>query len=152
MPPSVWTAERIELTLQLWRAGSSASQIAEVLGGVTRSAVLGKLHRLGVSNRGAPTVIVRSKRKEPRERPPRDPKPPAFAREAKPLIIPAMPPDSRPIQFPRATMTGCSWPLWIESTPADKRLCCGAPLNAKSGYCQTHYEIAHMPLPPRRRP
>ncbi len=48
-----WTDERVEKLKQLWTDGMSASQIAKVLGGVTRNAVIGKVHRLGLSNRGA---------------------------------------------------------------------------------------------------
>ena len=48
-----WTDERVEKLKELWGEGMSASQIAKVLGGVTRNAVIGKVHRLGLSNRGA---------------------------------------------------------------------------------------------------
>lgn len=47
-----WTDERVEKLKELWTEGMSASQIAKVLGGVTRNAVIGKVHRLGLSNRG----------------------------------------------------------------------------------------------------
>ena len=46
-----WTEERIIELKQLWAEGQSASKIAEKLGGVTRNAVIGKIHRLGLSNR-----------------------------------------------------------------------------------------------------
>ena len=48
-----WTDERVEKLKELWGDGMSASQIAKALGGVTRNAVIGKVHRLGLSNRGA---------------------------------------------------------------------------------------------------
>lgn len=47
-----WTDERVELLKKLWSDGLSASQIAAELGGITRNAVIGKVHRLGLSNRG----------------------------------------------------------------------------------------------------
>lgn len=47
-----WTDERVDKLKELWGEGMSASQIAKVLGGVTRNAVIGKVHRLGLSNRG----------------------------------------------------------------------------------------------------
>jgi GcrA cell cycle regulator len=54
-----WTEERVETLKKMWAEGQSASQIAKELGGVTRNAVIGKVHRLGLSNRagggGAPT-------------------------------------------------------------------------------------------------
>ena len=47
-----WTFERVELLTTLWKSGSSASQIAHELGeGVSRNAVIGKIHRLGLSER-----------------------------------------------------------------------------------------------------
>jgi GcrA cell cycle regulator len=46
-----WNDERVELLTKLWAEGLSASQIAGRLGGVTRNAVIGKVHRLGLSGR-----------------------------------------------------------------------------------------------------
>lgn len=46
-----WTDERVELLKKMWSEGQSASQIAKELGAVTRNAVIGKVHRLGLSNR-----------------------------------------------------------------------------------------------------
>jgi GcrA cell cycle regulator len=46
-----WTDERVEMLKKMWAEGQSASQIAKELGGVTRNAVIGKVHRLGLSNR-----------------------------------------------------------------------------------------------------
>jgi GcrA cell cycle regulator len=49
---ATWTDERVELLKKLWADGLSASQIAGEMGGVTRNAVIGKVHRLGLSGRG----------------------------------------------------------------------------------------------------
>ncbi len=59
-----WTDERVENLKKLWADGFSASQIAAQLGGVTRNAVIGKVHRLGLSGRIKPqaAAIVRTKR------------------------------------------------------------------------------------------
>lgn len=46
-----WTDERVEILKRMWAEGKSASQIAKELGGVTRNAVIGKVHRLGLSSR-----------------------------------------------------------------------------------------------------
>src|SRR5919205_3579244 len=48
---ATWTDERVELLKKLWTDGLSASQIAAELGNVTRNAVIGKVHRLGLSGR-----------------------------------------------------------------------------------------------------
>ncbi|MFZ5962405.1 GcrA family cell cycle regulator [Thalassococcus sp. BH17M4-6] len=50
-----WTDERVEMLKKMWGEGQSASQIAKELGGVTRNAVIGKVHRLGLSNRAGAT-------------------------------------------------------------------------------------------------
>lgn len=60
-----WTDERVDLLKKMWGEGQSASQIAKELGGVTRNAVIGKVHRLGLSNRAgngapAPAAPVRT--------------------------------------------------------------------------------------------
>ncbi len=61
-----WTDERVTLLKKLWTDGLSASQIAKQLGGVTRNAVIGKVHRLGLSGRAAPSQPARPAFKAPR--------------------------------------------------------------------------------------
>jgi GcrA cell cycle regulator len=72
-----WTDERIERLRSLWTKGMTASHIADELGGVSRNAVIGKAHRLGLQSRPSPV-----KPNEP------EPKPKAKARE-KPQPAPA---------------------------------------------------------------
>ena len=54
-----WTEERVSELKKLWAEGHSASQIAKQLGGVTRNAVIGKVHRLGLSGRATPSRPVK---------------------------------------------------------------------------------------------
>ena len=61
-----WTDERVETLKKLWLDGLSASQIAKQLGGVTRNAVIGKVHRLGLSGRAAPSQPAHPVFKAPR--------------------------------------------------------------------------------------
>lgn len=56
-----WTDERVEILKKMWGEGQSASQIAKELGGVTRNAVIGKVHRLGLSNRAGSTAAPAAK-------------------------------------------------------------------------------------------
>ena len=81
-----WTDERVETLKRMWNEGQSASQIAKELGGVTRNAVIGKVHRLGLSNRvggghdeddAAPAPAAAAAKPEPAPRP--DPVPRAEA-------------------------------------------------------------------------
>jgi len=58
-----WTDERVETLKKMWTEGQSASQIAKELGGVTRNAVIGKVHRLGLSNRSGGQAAPAAKEK-----------------------------------------------------------------------------------------
>ena len=58
-----WTDERVEILKKMWGEGQSASQIAKELGGVTRNAVIGKVHRLGLSNRATSNSSAKSEAK-----------------------------------------------------------------------------------------
>lgn len=92
-----WTDERVETLKRMWAEGQSASQIAKELGGVTRNAVIGKVHRLGLSNRvggkdedeAAPAAAPAAPRVDPA---------PAAARPepAAPKAEPARPAAERP--------------------------------------------------------
>jgi GcrA cell cycle regulator len=97
-----WTDERIETLRTMWEAGQTASQIAEALGGVSRNAVIGKAHRLGLQARPSP---VR----------PNDP-------EAKAEIAAEVPPfavaDVEPEPEPQAELDAPSDPE-IEPAPAE---------------------------------
>ncbi len=61
-----WTDDRVEILKKMWGEGQSASQIAKELGGVTRNAVIGKVHRLGLSNRTTAGAAVKT---EPKAKP-----------------------------------------------------------------------------------
>ncbi|MGO4832141.1 GcrA family cell cycle regulator [Rhizobiaceae sp. 2RAB30] len=61
----MWTDERVELLRKLWAEGLSASTIAAQLGGVSRNAVIGKVHRLKLSSRGRSTAAPARQKKAP---------------------------------------------------------------------------------------
>jgi GcrA cell cycle regulator len=101
-----WTDERVETLKTMWSEGKSASQIAKELGGVTRNAVIGKVHRLGLSNRVGGVdrpdeEILESLAEEPAAEPAREPEPveppvaPAAA-QPRPAAAPAAAPAVRP--------------------------------------------------------
>ena len=64
-----WTEQRIEMLRRLWGQGQTASQIAVALGGVTRNAVIGKAHRLGLTGRPSPIKRDASGTAVPKRRP-----------------------------------------------------------------------------------
>ncbi|MCT4334661.1 GcrA cell cycle regulator [Paracoccus sp. YLB-12] len=86
-----WTDERVDTLKRMWGEGQSASAIAKELGGVTRNAVIGKVHRLGLSNRSdeaeaAPAAATPAP--EPEKKVERKPAPAATATRAEPLADP----------------------------------------------------------------
>ena len=110
-----WTDERVETLKKMWTEGQSASQIAKELGGVTRNAVIGKVHRLGLSNRagGAP---------EPAKAKAADPAPKAEPRAAAPKPAPAKA-EAKPAPRPEPAQAAPA------STPARKPIIpAGQPL------------------------
>lgn len=97
-----WTDERVETLRRMWAEGQSASQIAKELGGVTRNAVIGKVHRLGLSNRG-PTAsgAPRGPGIEEGEEALAEAAPPAAGDEVPAPAEPALPPAD-PVAGPAA--------------------------------------------------
>ena len=118
-----WTDERIATLKKMWEGGSTASQIADELGGVSRNAVIGKAHRLGLKSRPSPVkanekkAAPKPKAAAPKPAPkPVAPKPaPKAAAPAKPAekpapkadaAIPTQPlPDKRP-DLPKIVSVG----------------------------------------------
>ncbi len=72
-----WTDERIDRLKELWKKGMTASQIADELGGVSRNAVIGKAHRLGLQARPSPVKPNEPAPPPPKTKPARAPAEPA---------------------------------------------------------------------------
>jgi len=89
-----WTDERVETLKKMWGEGQSASQIAKELGGVTRNAVIGKVHRLGLSNRttGAAAAKPEPKAKPAAPKPEAKPRPQPKTEAARPIPEPGTEP------------------------------------------------------------
>lgn len=90
-----WTDERVETLKRMWAEGQSASQIAKELGGVTRNAVIGKVHRLGLSNRAEDGADIPAAAPPPPPEAKPAPQPVAAAPEPKPAA-PAPEPAPKP--------------------------------------------------------
>ncbi len=150
-----WTEDRVEVLTKLWAEGLSASQIAKQLGGVTRNAVIGKVHRLGLSGRAKPSrpvVRVASKPAKAKTRPasvPRVVKAPVVAEQAPP----PPPVEAKPLPNGEyATILTirdhmCKWPIG-DPTASDFRFC-GRKIKAGEPYCDAHCSVAYQPS--RRR-
>ncbi len=140
-----WTDERVALLRQLWGSGKSASEIAEILGGVSRNAVIGKAHRLELS--GRPSPIKRKEEVATAE-------PAAAAGNV--VAAPKAAAADRPVSEGRSTgatilsLTDrmCKWPI---GDPKDKDFhFCGRATHAHFPYCAEHAAIAYQP-PGKRR-
>ena len=94
-----WTDERIDSLKSMWEKGMTASQIAESLGGVSRNAVIGKAHRLGLQSRPSPVKAAEPVKPAPKPAPEPKPKPaPVAATPApRPQPTPAAAPAPAPI-------------------------------------------------------
>ncbi len=95
-----WTDERIEKLTKMWESGATASQIAEELGGVSRNAVIGKAHRLGLKAR--PSPVKGNERAEDAPAPAATPAPAAAARPPRAEAAPASPAPVAPRIVPAA--------------------------------------------------
>jgi GcrA cell cycle regulator len=148
-----WTDERVELLKKLWQEGLSASQIAKQLGGVTRNAVIGKVHRLGLSGRAAPSKPARTVFKAPR--PARPPVAPSAPRR---IAEPALAPQASPMRYVdeapgTATVLTlgahmCKWPIGDPSL--DSFTFCGRRTD-DGPYCHEHAQVAYQPAQAKKK-
>ncbi|WP_300376112.1 GcrA family cell cycle regulator [Henriciella sp.] len=158
-----WTEERVEVLKKLWAEGHSASQIAKQLGGVTRNAVIGKVHRLGLSGRATPS--------RPVKRPPRLARPkPRVSTDGNVSTTPNLPEETRirrsdhqaissalqpaPVADGEAATiltlrdSMCKWPI---GDPADPKFAfCGRKADC-GPYCGEHAKVAFQPQRKRDR-
>ena len=161
-----WTDERVELLKKLWSDGLSASQIAGRMGGVTRNAVIGKVHRLGLSGRARPARPSRPRIAKPRY--PAQPSPSgyqiagnlALKREVEAMPQAVTEPEPAPLEaieiapgehvtILTLTERRCKWPIG-DPTTADFHFC-GRESGSGSPYCRDHARIAYQPLNERRK-
>ncbi|MCV2893519.1 GcrA family cell cycle regulator [Lentibacter sp. XHP0401] len=102
-----WTDDRVEVLKKMWGEGQSASQIAKELGGVTRNAVIGKVHRLGLSNRTT-TGAAKTDAKPSTAAPKKPSKPKAAPAAKKPKVAETAPveassePEVEPKPIPKS--------------------------------------------------
>lgn len=166
-----WNEERVELLKKLWSEGLSASQIASRLGGVTRNAVIGKVHRLGLSGRA---TTSRMKSHRPRARlaqaqaqkstQPKRALKSRFAASGNPAVRSLYQLEAEPfvsaveeLDIPLAerrsiaSLTDCScrWPIG-DPQQADFHFCNRDKVPGLL-YCDFHSRRAFQPPQPRRR-
>jgi GcrA cell cycle regulator len=139
-----WSDDRVTTLKSLWLGGLSASKIAKQLGGVTRNAVIGKVHRLGLGGRAKPSAPPQLKRMaclpvRVRAAPPSAPK-----ARSEPLPYPVVSAPKGPGLVTSVVDLGahlCKWPLGDPKT--DSFSFCGRP--ASGPYCGGHAAVAFQP-------
>nr|WP_310522224.1 GcrA family cell cycle regulator [Polymorphobacter sp.] len=157
-----WTDERIAQLKAGWEGGMTASQIAEQLGeGVTRNAVIGKAHRLGLEARPSPvkagedTAATPAPAPSPISATPSSSPPPAAATPIASTAA-ARPLAKKPVRSGKAAKTTlldlnekiCKWPI---GHPGDADFhFCGKPSQAGFPYCTEHCLLAYQAQLPRR--
>ncbi len=140
-----WTEERVEQLRTLWTEGLSASQIARVLGGVTRNAVIGKVHRLGLAGRASPSRSERPRLPTtPKVQVRSAPTPPAPVVEEDPVILD----DGSFATVLTINDRMCRWPI---GDPSENEFhFCGRKPKNGSPYCDAHARKAYQPQQSRR--
>jgi len=146
-----WTDDRVEQLKTLWSEGLSAAQIANKMGGVTRNAVIGKVHRLGLSGRATParpqrgrTTTARKEGNDARPAAPMDLKPVIPEPE---FIAPAVLDSGDRMTVSTIKKNMCKWP--IGDPAADDFHFCGQSTQMGKSYCAYHAHMAFQP--PQRR-
>jgi len=155
-----WTEQRIEMLRRLWGQGQTASQIAVALGGVTRNAVIGKAHRLGLTGRPSPIKRDASGASAPKRRPVSRR---ALSRQPQPMMTlqrtmqqqpqdgavtsnPPPAPREQTRHYPPARAHGgvksCSWPVG-DPKQAGFHFC-GEPSEPGRPYCANHCHQAYQ--------
>ena len=156
-----WTDDRVELLKKLWAEGLSASQIAGKMGGVTRNAVIGKVHRLGLSGRATPAKPVRGRapNQPTTTQAATTPKPaPSFRPQTQVRPVIPSPEVSEPLVLDTGDKTTvatlnrnmCKWPI---GDPAKEDFhFCGQPSDSGKPYCSYHAHVAFQPAQRRQEP
>ena len=138
-----WTEEKVETLKELWGKGSTASQIAEIIGGISRNAVIGKAHRLNLSakiktraatsNKNFDSSMLENNNKSKRER----------KSKFKSLIIEKDFEPENPKQLEELDESSCKWPL---GHPDEKKFYfCGRSSLKDFSYCKLHLLYAYQP-------
>ncbi|WP_375612825.1 MULTISPECIES: GcrA family cell cycle regulator [unclassified Bartonella] len=174
-----WTCERVELLKKLWSEGLSASQIAAQLGGVSRNAVIGKVHRLKLPGRGktAQGSTTRAQKTPVGSSSPSSPRVRRNTSTVSPINTSSVSieetalktefvvedvkevdmstksnvvvPISRQLNLLQLSENTCRWPVG-DPLSADFHFC-GADSDENSPYCAFHAKLAFQPISERRR-
>jgi len=154
MPVLTWSHDRVEQLKKLWEAGLSASQIAAELGNVSRNAVIGKVHRLGLSGRAKSlsSAAPPQRKAHPAQHMMRVTRPiargntalaQAFEVEPDPVTSDNVVPMSQRLSLLELNEATCHWPIGDPSSP--DFFFCGGKVLTGLPYCAQHSRVAYQP-------
>lgn len=149
---SVWNPETVEMMISLWKSGTSAANIASNIGhGTTRNAVIGKLHRMGLSAMRVQSPVNRSSSKRRNQKPHLTPRPTVPRPSVEPVDIPDddYAPASERVKLLDLTNRSCRWPIG-DPQHSDFAFC-GKHKFHGLPYCEHHARKAYQP-PASSRP
>lgn len=149
-----WSEPRVALLRKHWSEGFSASQIAKLLSGTTRNAVIGKVHRMGLPRRAEPNRKLHSMPPKRRQR--AEPSPPRLLpAKALPLAsdlkrVAALSPIEPALTVLGLTNFTCRYPIG-DPTDADFSFCGRTCNNIENPYCVQHQKLAYVPAQKKKR-
>ncbi len=139
-----WTEQKIEILKKLWGSGKTASQIAEIIGGISRNAVIGKAHRLNLSAK-IKTRSVKSNQNFDNATIEKNIQTSKKVRKSKfrSLIIEKNFEPENPKQLEELDENSCKWPI---GHPDEKSFYfCGRSSLKDFSYCKLHILYAYQP-------
>ena len=138
-----WTEEKVAKLKELWGKGNTASQIAEIIGGISRNAVIGKAHRLNLSAKIKTRTATSSQNFDSATNEKNTPSKRGRKSKFKSLIIDKDFEPENPKQLEELDENSCKWPI---GHPDEKSFYfCGRSSLKDFSYCKLHLLYAYQP-------
>ncbi len=139
-----WTEEKVNKLKELWGKGKTASQIAEIIGGLSRNAIIGKAHRLNLSAKIRTKNFHQENNNKKGNSESSTEKPKKFSRSRfKSLLIENNFEPENPKQLEELDDNTCKWPI---GHPNEKSFYfCGRKSLKDFSYCKLHLLYAFQP-------